>query len=264
MQRLKGKIALVTGAAQGTGAAIARHFVAEGARVVLTDVQDEIGADLTKKLGGQARYIHLDVCSEDDWQRAIELTKKEFGPPSVLVNNAALLHLGPLETTTREIMDRVIGVNQIGPLLGIKAVLPSMKELGMGSIVNIGSIDGVMPGNHGIIAYSSSKWGLRGITKVAAMELGQYSIRVNIVNPDSGNPLMSRPFVPESVSDDQIKLGAKAYSSQTLTPTFDKQRVDEIASMVLFLASDESSACSGGDYPVDGGYTAGHMTNANS
>lgn len=262
MPRLDNKIAIITGAAQGTGEAIARHFVAEGAQVVIADLQAEAGQALAQELGPNACYSQLDVSDEDQWQATVKQTIEVFGEPTVLVNNAAILYMAKAEETSKATMEQIVAINQIGPVLGMQAVLPSMKRVGSGSIVNIGSIDGVLPGAHGILAYSASKWALRGITKVAALEWGEYGIRVNIVNPDSGNPMMSRPFVPEGVSDEQLLKGAKSLWTKTLKlqqqpQQKQRQRVDDIAQMVMFLAADESSACTGGDYPVDGGYTAG-------
>jgi 3alpha(or 20beta)-hydroxysteroid dehydrogenase len=164
-----------------------------------------------------------------------------------------------VEDTTLAEYERVVRVNQVGPFLGIRAVVPSMKRRGGGSIVNIGSTDGVFPGDQGLIAYGASKWALRGMTKIAAVELGRHGIRVNIVNPDAGNPLIGRPFFPpEVVSDEQLlSLGDRmAYRTlRRLRP--DRRRIDEIVPMVLLLASEDGSACTGGDYPVDGGYSAG-------
>jgi 3alpha(or 20beta)-hydroxysteroid dehydrogenase len=256
--KLAGKVAIVTGAAQGTGEAIARRFVAEGAKVVIGDILVDAGKAVAAELGGSAIFAELDVGDEAHWARVIETTEKTFGSPNILINNAAVLVLAPIEDTTAADYQRCVRVNQIGPFLGIRAVTPIMKRFGGGSIVNIGSTDGVFPGDQGLIAYAATKWALRGMTKVAAMELGRYGIRVNTVNPDAGNPFIGKPFFPEGMSDEELlKLGDKmAYRILTrLNPQ--RKRIDEIVPMVLLLASDDGSACTGGDYPVDGGYSAG-------
>lgn len=256
--RLAGKVALVTGAAQGTGAGVARRFVAEGASVVLGDVLVEKGEALAAELGEAARFVKLDVSSESDWAAAIKVSQEAYGDPNILINNAAVLVMSPIEGTSLADYERAVRVNQIGPFLGIKSVTPLMRASGGGSIVNIGSTDGVFPGDQGLIAYAATKWALRGMTKVAAVELGRYGIRVNTVNPDAGNPMIGRPFLPPEVTDDElIRLGdAMAYRIlKRLNP--ERKRIDEIVAMVMLLASDEGSGCTGGDYAVDGGYSAG-------
>jgi 3alpha(or 20beta)-hydroxysteroid dehydrogenase len=257
--RLDGKVASVTGAAQGLGEAIARCFVAEGAKVVLADVRVEQGAALASELGDDASFVELDVGAESHWTRGIAHAESRYGGVDILVNNAAVLVMAPLEATTLADYERVVRVNQVGPFLGIKAVVPGMKRRGGGSIVNIGSTDGVFPGDQGLMAYGASKWALRGMTKIAAVELGPHGIRVNCVNPDAGNPMIGRPLIPVDVlSDEQlIEAGNRmAYRVlRRLRP--DRKRIDEIVPMVLLLASEDGSACTGGDYPVDGGYSAG-------
>ena len=257
--KLAGKVAIVTGAAQGTGAAIARRFVAEGARVIVGDIRVEQGEALARELGADADFLELDVSQESHWTRAVAQAEKRFGGVDILINNAAVLVLAGLEETTLSDYERLVRVNQIGPFLGIRTVVPGMKRRGGGSIVNIGSTDGVFPGDQGLIAYGATKWALRGMTKIAAVELGRHGIRVNIVNPDAGNPLIGRPFFPpEVISDEQLlELGDRmAYRVlRRLRP--DRKRIDEIVPMVLLLASEDGSACTGGDFPVDGGYSAG-------
>ena len=257
--KLEGKVAIVTGAAQGTGEAIARRFVAEGAKVVLGDVRVEQGRAVARALGADATFVELDVGDEDGWSRVAADTEREYGGIDVLVNNACVLVMTPLDQTTLADYERVVRVNQTGAFLGIRAVVPAMKRRGGGSIVNIGSTDGVFPGDQGLMAYGASKWALRGMTKIAAVELGRYGIRVNIVNPDAGNPMIGRPLIPVEVMSDErlIEVGDKmAYRIlRRLRP--DRRRIDEIVPMVLLLASEDGSACTGGDYPVDGGYSAG-------
>ena len=255
---MAGKIAIVTGAARGTGEAIARRFVAEGARVVVADILADAGRAVAAELGQNAIFVELDVGDEAQWARTVDTTVKTFGSPNILINNAAILVLAPIEDTTAADYQRCVRVNQLGPFLGIRALAPIMKRLGGGSIVNIGSTDGVFPGDQGVIAYAATKWALRGMTKVAAVELGRYGIRVNTVNPDSGNPFIGRPFSPEGMSDGELLTlwDKSAYRTlRRLDPQ--RKRIDEIVPMVLLLASDDGSACTGGDYPVDGGHSAG-------
>jgi 3alpha(or 20beta)-hydroxysteroid dehydrogenase len=263
MTRLEGKIAIITGAARGTGAATAKRFVAEGARVVLVDILDDLGQKVANDLGDSARYAHTDVTCEEDWERAVDYARSEFGRVNVLVNNAAVLQVEALEDTTRDDFIRVVMVNQLGSFLGIRAVLADMKESGAGSIVNISSIDG-LEGMNGVVAYASSKWGVRGMTKVAALELGKYGIRVNTVCPGSGSFEMVQPFVEKQIhrfqqararGEPTPDLGA-AVSHNVLNR---RTSVEDIAAVILFLASDEAAACTGGDYAVDAGYTAGKI-----
>ncbi len=255
MGRLSGKVALVTGAARGTGAEIARLFAAEGARVVLSDVQDELGAQTARGLGASAAFEHLDVSSEADWKRAVDACVARFGRLDVLVNNAGLLLIKPLAELSAADCERLWRVNQLGPFLGIRAVIPALVAAGGGSIVNIASIDGLV-GSAGLAAYGPTKWALRGLTRIAALELGQHGIRVNAVCPEAGGPEMRAPYMPPGA--DAEKLLSLAH---TLLPQQKRREplelVRDVARMVLFLASDESLSCTGCDYPVEAGITAG-------
>ena len=253
--RLDGKVAIVTGAARGTGAATARRFAAEGARVVLTDVQDELGRREAAELG--AEYVHLDVGSPDDWRAAVAATLDRHGRVDVLVNNAGLLLLAALEDTKLADLERLVRVNQIGPFLGIQAVSEPMRQAGGGSIVNVSSVDGISAKN-GVAAYASTKWALRGITKVAALELGRFGIRVNAVCPEAGNFEMIRPFMPPQVTWEAFV----GYSYKVLpyqAQRSNEELIGDIVAMILFLASDESRSCTGGDFPVESGHTAGKI-----
>ena len=198
MGRLDGKVAIITGAARGTGALTARLFAKEGARVVLADVLDEPGAAVARAIGANAHFIHLDVTTEPHWERAVEETALRFGRLDVLVNNAAVLHMSAIADTTPEAFLRVVQVNQLGTFLGIKSVIEPMKAAGGGSIVNVASVDGLR-GQNGIVAYASSKWAVRGITRVAALELGRFGIRVNTVCPEAGSAEMVQPYMPPGV-----------------------------------------------------------------
>ena len=257
MGRLEGKVAIVTGAARGTGAATAARFVEEGARVVIADVNRDGGQRTADALGKAAAYVETDVTSEASWRRCVAEAEERFGPLNVLVNNAAVLHLASLEDTTGEDFERLLRVNTIGPFLGIRAAVPAMREAGGGSIVNVSSIDGLAAKN-GVVAYATSKWGVRGLTKVAAVELGKYGIRVNVVCPEAGSLDMLKPYLPPGIDPEKIDAGAHrllSYQSERKNA----ERLSDVANMILFLASDESRSCTGADFAVDSGYTMGRM-----
>lgn len=248
MGRLDGKVALITGAARGMGEAEARLFAQEGARVVIADVLDAEGQVLAKDLGDSARYCHLDVTSEEGWTATVELATSEFGRLDILVNNAGILRMSPLAMTTLDDYMAVINVNQVGVFLGMKAATPAMAANGSGSIVNISSIDGLV-GMAGGVAYVASKFAVRGMTKVAALELGSLGIRVNSIHPGGVDTPMIRiegfePGVVEEMMSQQVPLGRIAQPI-------------EIGRLALFLASEESSYCTGSEFVADGGMTAG-------
>lgn len=243
-KRLEGKVALITGAARGQGEAEARLFVAEGARVVLGDVRDELGEKVAASLGEAARYVHLDVAQESHWQRAVALAEAEFGRLDVLVNNAGIVGAyAPTEHCTLESYQQTIAVNQIGPFLGMKTAIPALRRAGGGSIVNVGSVAGLY-GIPGLVAYGASKWALRGMTKSVALEVGKDRIRVNALHPGSVDTPMMDPNVDRSL----------------LTRGQALQRVaqpEEIANAALFLACDESAFITGTDLAADAGLSAG-------
>ncbi len=255
--RLDGKVALVTGAARGTGEATARRFAAEGARVVVGDVLDELGEKTAKEIGDAACFVHLDVTSESDWERAVETAVERFGKLDVLVNNAGILKMMAIEDTSLDDFQRVVAVNQVGPFLGMRAVVAPMKAAGGGSIVNISSIDGHM-GMNGTVAYASSKFAVRGMTRVGALELGRFGIRVNAVCPEGGGIDMVKPFIPEGFDPEVAdSLGHRRLASQKGRSSADRR--DDIAKMVTFLASDDSASCTGADFYVDSGNSAGRL-----
>lgn len=242
MVDLTGKVALITGAARGQGAAEARLFVARGARVVLTDVLDADGKQLADELGEAARFVRHDVTSADDWNAAVAVALSEFGALNVLVNNAAIYTAKPLTDTTPEELEKILQVNLVGAFRGIRSVVGPMSEAG-GSIVNISSQAG-LEGLMGHSAYGSSKWGLRGLTKTAALELGPRGIRVNSVHPGP----IATPMVP------YLTTGPGSF------PTLPLQRTgvpEEVAELVAFLASDASSYVTGAEVTIDGGLAAG-------
>ena len=257
MGRLDGKVAIVTGAARGIGAETARAFVREGARVLLGDVLDEAGAKTASALGEQAAYRRLDVRVERDWADAVADARARFGPLNVLVNNAAILEVATIEETSRARLAELLDVNLIGPFLGTQAVLPELRANGGGSIVNVASID-ALEGEVGVAAYSASKWGLRGLTKCAALELGRYGIRVNAVHPGGGNPEMREPAMRRV--REELARGTKIdFRGVPRHPLGRSLTLAEVAHVIVFLASDEASFCSGGDFAVDGAFSAGHI-----
>jgi 3alpha(or 20beta)-hydroxysteroid dehydrogenase len=245
--RLEGKIALVTGAARGQGAAISRAFAAEGAKVVLSDVVDDDGELVADEIGTAARYVHHDVTDEASWAETVRVAADAFGPPNVLVNNAGVLVWSPMHRLSLDDYMKVIRVNQVGCFLGMQAVIPSMRAGGGGSIINQSSTSG-LEGMAGVIAYSASKFAVRVMTKTAAIELGRWGIRVNAVCPGGINTQMGNPFAQE---------GDELERNYEMNPIPRIGRPEEVAALMVFLASDESSFCTGADFVVDGGYTVG-------
>ena len=252
MDRLSDKVAIVTGAARGTGAAIARRLVADGAKVLLLDLRDELGEAVAKDLGSSARYLHADVTKEEHWGEAAKLAESAFGALTTVVNNAAILHIAPIEFTTVDDYLRVVRVNELGTFLGIRTAIEPMRRNGGGSIINISSIDGhhAAPGTS---VYSASKFGVRGLTKVAALELGRYGIRVNAVNPAAGSDEMVQPLMPGV----DITAMRNLQEKHDPPPVGRRGRVEDVAATVAFLASDDSAFYTGADFNLDGGITAG-------
>jgi len=243
--RLEGKVAIVTGSARGQGEAEARRFVAEGASVLLTDVLDAEGEAVAADIGERAHYRHLDVSSEEEWTAAVADAEARFGPVSVLVNNAGILDFASVEHQDVDKFRRVIEVNLIGTLIGMKAVTPSMRRAGGGSIINISSNGGLW-GLPSLGAYVSSKWAVRGLSKTAALDLGKRGIRVNSLHPGGIDTPMT------SFGGDS---GESAFAKSLPIPRMG--HVDEVANVVTFLASDEASYVTGAEWSVDGGATAG-------
>ncbi len=243
MGRLDGKVAIITGAARGQGEAHARRFMAEGAQVVMGDVLDEAGEKVARDIG--ARYLHLDVSREEDWAAAVDAAQS-LGPLTVLVNNAAIHWTRPIEFENAVGMEKIWRVNLLGPFLGIKAAIGPMRAAGGGSIINISSTAG-LTGLAMHSAYGSAKWGLRGLTRTAAVELGRDRIRVNSIHPGPINTaMMTQPAPGEDVTERYKHLPLRRYGEP-----------DEVASLVVFLASDESSFITGTEHTIDGGSMAG-------
>ncbi|MEV4733380.1 glucose 1-dehydrogenase [Saccharopolyspora sp. NPDC049426] len=248
MGRLAGKVALVTGAARGQGAAIARGFVAQGASVVIGDILDAPGKELADELGESASYAHLDVSDEDDWSAAVAHATDGFGRLDILVNNAGVLMFSALEDTSLADYERIVRVNQFGTFLGMRAATPALTEAGGGSIVNFSSVEGLGGMPH-LVAYTASKFAIRGMTKAAAMELGPRNIRVNSVHPGMFDTGMTREFTGEST--DLSPIGEMVPLGRIGQP-------EDIVGLVVFLASEESTYCTGAEFVADGGATATH------
>jgi len=248
MGLLDGKVALISGAARGQGAAEGRMFVEAGARVILGDVLDAEGEALAADIGEAARYRHLDVTNEDDWSAAVAEATTAFGRLDILINNAGIFRLAPMESVTLEEYRTVIDVNQVGVFLGMKAAVGAMKDAGGGSIVNISSIDGLV-GSANSLAYVASKFAVRGMTKVAAIELGPAGIRVNSIHPGG----IQTPMITEAVGDEAAAAIFKSVPLRRIG------QPEEVAKMALWLASDESSYSTGSEFVIDGGWTAGFV-----
>jgi 3alpha(or 20beta)-hydroxysteroid dehydrogenase len=250
MGRLDGKVAIISGGARGQGEAEVRRFVEEGARVVFGDVRDELGEAVAKDVGDAAAYRHLDVRSEDDWQSLVKDTESQFGKVDVLVNNAGILHFGPMtaDVSLDEYM-ALIEINQIGPFLGMRNVIPAMLRNRGGSIVNISSTNGFV-GYGGTIAYTASKFAVRGMTKTVALEYGKAGIRVNSIHPGGIDTPMTRELSPDTGASDDL------YADMALGRV---GKPEEIANLALFLASDESSYCTGSEFLADGGQLSGFV-----
>jgi 3alpha(or 20beta)-hydroxysteroid dehydrogenase len=244
---LAGKHAIVTGGAQGQGAAIARAFVAEGATVVIADIATEPGEALAKELGDAAVFQHHDVTSEESWSTVVKVANETFGPVNVLINNAGILRFAELTTQPIEEYELIWRVNTFGGFLGTRAVAAVMAENGGGSIVNASSIEG-LGGMALLSAYTSSKFAVRGFTKAAALELGPKGIRVNSVHPGMIDTGMTREVGGEAA----MQWGA------TRVPLERVGTPDDVAPLYVYLAGDESGYTTGGEFAVDGGVTATH------
>lgn len=245
MRSLDGKVALVTGAARGLGAGIARLFAAEGAAVAIADILDERGEALAAEIaadGGKAIFVHLDVTSEDDWAKAVGATAERFGRIDVLVNDAGIHDRRGIMDIDLESWRRVMAVNLDGMLLGMRAAAPVIRDAGGGSIVNMSSAAGLS--GTAFPSYSASKWAVRGLTRCAALEFAPWNIRVNAICPG---------LVVTELNQGQPYLEPVIKAN----PLGRAGTVEDIARLALFLASDASSYVTGQDHVVDGGTTAG-------
>jgi NAD(P)-dependent dehydrogenase (short-subunit alcohol dehydrogenase family) len=246
--RLRGKVALVTGGAHGMGAAEAKLFAKEGARVVVADVRDGDGKTMVEEIvgvGGQARFAHLDVTREAEWQHTVAFTVEAFGKLDILVNNAGISGGIDADIMSTSAYDRLMDVNAKGVFLGMKHAIPAMQKAGGGSIVNISSISGIAGQAVVHMGYNASKGAVRVMTKSAAVQQALNGIRVNSVHPGV------MPLMLTSNADPEVR-------ATLLTPVPMKRagRVEEVAYAVLFLASDEASYITGAELVVDGGYLA--------
>jgi 3alpha(or 20beta)-hydroxysteroid dehydrogenase len=247
--RLDGKVALISGAARGQGAAEARLFVVEGASVVIGDVLEEEGRATAADLGGGARFVHLDVTSEDSWTTAVGAAVHAYGGLHVLVSNAGVSPPPtPLVELTLADYEAVIRVNQIGTFLGMRAAIPAILASGGGAIVTVSSVGGVQ-GVAGMASYSSSKFAVRALTRVAALELAARGIRVNTIVPGPIDTAMMQPGFWGDVDLRPIMAERN--------PMRRVGRPEEVAELVCWLASDASSYCTGAEFAIDGGYLAG-------
>lgn len=237
-RRVDGKVAVITGAAQGMGEAHARLLAEHGARVVVADLADDRGRQLADELGDGAMFVHLDVTDPDNWATLVSDVGAQFGDIDCLINNAGILIMNSVEAVAIAEYRKVIEVNQTAPFLGMRAVIPGMKRAGGGSIINVSSTAGSV-GFVDHFAYVTSKWAVRGMTKAAALDLARYGIRVNAILPGE----VDTPMIADLALD------------KDATPLGRFGEPVEIAYLALYLASDESRYTTGADFAIDGGYT---------
>ncbi len=247
MGRLEGKTAIVTGGAQGMGAATVRVMVEEGAKVVIADLAEQAGKSLAAELGDAASFCRLDVSNESDWQKVLAHTLEVYGTVNVLVNNAGIQYFVGVEDIEAEGVMRLFSINVLGSMLGVKTVAPTMKKAGAGVVINISSLDGLR-GTNGMSPYVASKWAVRGLTKAQALELGPV-IRVVSVHPGGVNTPMGNPTgdTGEAMNAPYGRIPLRRIGEPI-----------EVARVTAFMASDEASYVSGSEIAVDGGWTAGH------
>jgi NAD(P)-dependent dehydrogenase (short-subunit alcohol dehydrogenase family) len=247
--RLEGKVALISGGARGIGAATARVFAREGARVAIGDLLEKEGKVTAAEIGaagGEALFVRLDVTSQEDWAEAVKATLSAFGRLDILVNNAGIQIGRPLEEVTLEDWEKVMAVNSTGVFLGTKAVLDAMESQKSGAIVNIASISG-MVGISASAAYTASKGGVRAMTRYAAIQLARHGIRVNAICPG----VVESPLTAPGLSDPE-----RRQRSISLHPIGRLGQPEDIAYGALYLASDEASFVTGAELVIDGGFTA--------
>lgn len=242
-ERFADQVVLVTGAGGGQGAAEARQFAAEGAKVIIADILDDQGTALAEEInasGGQAIYHRLDVSDAAAWRDAETMIASRFKALHVLVNNAGVAFRRPLVDTELADWERILSVNLTGPFLGLRTLAPLIRDSGGGAVINTGSIAGMI--GHFATAYSTSKWGLRGLTKSAAMEFAKWNIRVNAIHPG----IVDTPIV--AGADDFIE------AMEWMTPLGRSASSEEMARVVAFLASSDASFITGLDINADGGF----------
>jgi 3alpha(or 20beta)-hydroxysteroid dehydrogenase len=243
---LTGKVAIVTGGARGMGAATVRRLHEAGATVVASDILDDDGKALSETFDDRVSFVHQDVTSEEGWTSIVADTEREFGRLDILVNNAGILKFNSITDTPMDELRLLLDVNLVGTFMGMKAAIPAMKRAGGGSIVNLSSTEG-LGGTLFCGGYTASKFAVRGVTKVAAIEYGADKIRVNSVHPGGIDTPMTRAVV-----DDE----GRKYIAKHVAGLKRMGEADEVAKVIVFLASDASSYCTGAEFVVDGGVTA--------
>ena len=249
MNRLKGKVALISGGARGQGACEARLFVDEGAKVVVGDVLEDQAAKLAGEINAKAgarvaAAVRLDVTRAADWRAAVDACEREFGGLDILVNNAGIYNASKIEETSEELWDSIVNINQKGVWLGMKNAVGAMRRRGAGAIVNISSVAGLV-GTPSSAAYHGTKGAVRLLTKSAAAEYAREKIRVNSVHPGVISTQMA-DIIPQEMRD----------AIKTVVPMGREGSAQEVANVVLFLVSDEASYVTGAEFVVDGGYSA--------
>ncbi|HZA09219.1 glucose 1-dehydrogenase [Mycobacterium sp.] len=240
MGRVDGKVALISGGARGMGASHARLLSEEGAKVVIGDILDDEGKALADELGDAVRFVHLDVTQPEHWKAGVSTAVGEFGKLNVLVNNAGIVNGGPLQKFDLTKWQQILAVNLTGTFLGIQVAVEPMIAAGGGSIINVSSIEGLR-GTPWVHGYVASKWGVRGLSKSAAIELAPHNIRVNSIHPG-----MIRTPMTQNIPDDMVPI-----------PLGRPADPIEVSTFVLFLASDESSYATGTEFVIDGGVVNG-------
>ncbi|SHJ19751.1 SDR family NAD(P)-dependent oxidoreductase [Parasporobacterium paucivorans] len=242
MGKLDGKVAIITGAASGMGLTHARKFIEEGAKIIIADIAEAEGHELAKELGDNARFIKMDITKAEEWEKAVSIAEETYGPVNVLVNNAGIGIFKMIDVMTESDYRKTMDVNALSVFLSLKAVVPSMKKAGKGSIINISSVDGLR-GAPTATAYCASKFAVNGITRCAAIEYGPMDIRVNTVHPGViATPMSEQGDVAEIVKELEKGIPMKRSG-----------KTEEVSNLVIFLASDDSSYCTGSEFVIDGG-----------
>lgn len=247
VDRLAGKVAIVTGGAMGQGAGISRAYVAEGAKVVIADVAKDEGQALADELGENAHFAHHDVSDQAAWASLIADTNERFGLVTILANNAGILRFGSVEKMPVDEVELLFRINQLGCWLGMQAVVPHMRAAGGGAIINASSTEG-LGGMANTVAYGATKFAIRGMTKGASHELGKYNIRVNSVHPG----MIDTPMTRVHGGDVAMEYGASK------VPLRRVGHPEDVAPLYVFLGSEESSYINGAEIAIDGGVTATH------
>ncbi len=243
MERLENKVVMITGAAQGMGKIHAEKALEQGAKVVITDINEESGHQTESELKGEVMFIKHNVSDENDWKNVVQQTMDKWGRIDVLVNNAGITYNTPLEELTTDDYMKIVQINQLSVFLGMKTVAPIMKEQHKGSIINISSMNGLVGG---AIGYTDTKFAVRGMTKAASRELSPYNIRVNSVHPGViQTPMLEQEGVKEAVEEFKKTIPMRRVA-----------QAEEVSNMVTFLASDDSSYSTGAEFVIDGGLTA--------